>query len=231
MTTVFIICAALGSAILIIQLVMLLMGFGFDHDVGDGHAFDFGGDHDASFGDQHFELGGDHDAGAIGDHDIGGDTHLDAAHDHDVHEHGSSWFFSVLSVRSVVAALAFFGLAGLAMDAGGAPIYITIVIACGAGAVAMVIVAWLMRLMYSLNAEGNVHIELAVGLPASVYLRVPGKRSGTGKVTVKVQDRTMEYLAMTDGGALPTGVPVMVVGVIGPDTLEVAPIQEGKEKT
>lgn len=120
MTTVFIICAALGAAILIIQLVMLLMGFGFDHDVGDGHAFDFGGGHDASFGDHHFELGGDYDAGAIGNHDIGGDTRLDAAHDHDVHEHGSSWFFSVLSVRSVVAALAFFGLAGLAMDAGGA---------------------------------------------------------------------------------------------------------------
>ena len=222
MTTVFIVCAALGSAILIIQLIMLLMGFGFDHDVGDGHAFEFSGDHDGSFGDHSFEAGGDHD--------IGADGHFDAAHDHDVHDHGSSWFFSVLSVRSVVAALAFFGLAGLAMDAGGAPIYITLVIACGAGAVAMIIVAWLMRLMYSLNVEGNVHIEMTVGLPASVYLRVPGKRSGAGKVTVKVQDRTMEYLAMTDGGALATGSPVMVVGVIGPDTLEVAPIEEGKEK-
>jgi hypothetical protein len=221
MTTVFIVCAALGSAILIIQLIMLLMGFGFDHDVGDGHAFEFGG-HDGSVGDHSFEVGGDHD--------VGGEGHFDAAHDHDVHDHGSSWFFSVLSVRSVVAALAFFGLAGLAMDAGGAPIYITVVIACGAGAVAMIIVAWLMRLLYSLNAEGNVRIEMAVGMPASVYLRVPGKRSGSGKVTVKVQERTMEYLAMTDGGALPTGAPVMVVGVIGPDTLEVAPIEEGKEK-
>jgi len=85
--------------------------------------------------------------------------------------------------------------------------------------------------LYSLNAEGNVHIERAVGLPASVYLRIPGKRSGTGKVTVKLQDRTMEYLAMTEGGALPTGAPVMVVGVIGPDTLEVAPAPEGKENS
>ena len=231
MTTVFIVCAALGSAILIIQLIMLLMGFGFDHDIGDGHAFDFGGDHDASFGDHHIEFGGDHNAGAIGDHDVGAGGHLDAAHSHDVHDHGCSWFFSMVSVRSVVAALAFFGLAGLAMDAGGAPVYITFVVACGAGAVAMIIVAWLMRLLYSLNAEGNVHIERAVGLPASVYLRIPGKRSGTGKVTVKLQDRTMEYLAMTEGGALPTGAPVMVVGVIGPDTLEVAPAPEGKENS
>jgi len=30
---------------------------------------------------------------------------------------------------------------------------------------------------------------------------------------------------------LPTGAPVMVVGVIGPDTLEVAPAPEGKENS
>ncbi len=234
MTTVFIICAALGSAILIIQLIMLLMGVGFDHDVGDGHVFEFGGDHDGSLGDHSFDVAGDHDASALGgDHDVGADGHLDVAHDHDAHghhahDHGSSWFFSVLSVRSVVAALAFFGLAGLAMDAGGAPIYITIVVACGAGAVAMVIVAWLMRLLYSLNAEGNVHIDMAVGLPGFVYLNVPGGGAGSGKVTVEIQGRSMEFLAMTDGDPLPTGAPVMVVGVIGPDTLEVAPLPEEK---
>jgi len=230
MITVFIICATLGSTVLVVQFILLLFGVGFGHDIGDGHSVDFSGEHDVSFGDQHFEFGGDHDGGAIGDHDMGADGHLDAAHGHDVHDHGSSWFFSVLSVRSVVAALAFFGLAGLAMDAGGAPPYIAFVVACGAVAVAMVIVAWLMRLLYSIDSEGNVHIESAVGLPASVYLRIPGKRSGAGKVTVKVQNRTMEYLAMTDGGALPTGAPVMVVGIIVPDTLEVASVPEGKEK-
>ncbi len=200
MTTVFIICAALGSAILIIQLIMLLMGFGFDSDVGDG----LGGDVDGL------------DAGADGDLDLSQDQ-------------GSSWFFSVLSVRSVVAALAFFGLAGLAMEAGGAPVYITVVVACGAGAVAMIIVAWLMRLLYSLSAEGNIHIARAVGLPGFVYLYVPGARAGSGKVTVEIQGRSMEFLAMTDGAPLPTGSPITVVGVIGPDTLEVTPAHEGKE--
>ena len=49
-------------------------------------------------------LGGDHDAG--GDHDVAHDAgHHEAGHDHD-----SSWLVGVLTFRTLVAALAFFGV-------------------------------------------------------------------------------------------------------------------------
>jgi hypothetical protein len=60
-----------------------------------------------------------------------------------------------------------------------------------------------------------------VGQRGTVYLRVPGGRSGTGKIQFNLQNRTVEYLAVTAGEELPTGTKVIVVGVVDPTTLEV----------
>ena len=48
-------------------------------------------------------------------HDFAGDVSGDAGHAAGAsHVHGSTWMFGVISFRTVVAALTFFGLAGLA---------------------------------------------------------------------------------------------------------------------
>ena len=47
-----------------------------------------------------------------------------------------------------------------------------------------------------------------------------------GKVTLSLQNRTVEYQAMTSRQELPTGAKVVVVGVISPDTVEVLPATE-----
>jgi hypothetical protein len=52
---------------------------------------------------------------------------------------------------------------------------------------------------------------------------VPGQRAGVGKVTLKLQNRTVEYQALTPYQQLPTGSKVVVTAVLGPDTVEVAP--------
>lgn len=59
-----------------------------------------------------------------------------------------------------------------------------------------------------------------MGMPVSVYLSIPGNRTGAGKVTIKIENRTMEYSAATRGDALPTGAHVEVVGVLAPNMLE-----------
>ena len=133
-----------------------------------------------------------------------------------------SWFFSVLSLKSLVAAVAFFGLGGIAADSFGLPSYIAILSGLVAAAFAMVLVAWLMHLLYDLRSDGTVHIENTLGLPAEVYLSIPAHNTGVGKVTVTVQNRTMEYKALTEGHALDTGTPVMVTDIAAEDTLKVA---------
>ena len=204
MTTVFLICAAIGGTILVFQFVLTMIGLG-------GEAFDL----DLPDGDADIDL--DFDA----DVDVGGDT--DLGH----HGHvGSSWLFGVISFRTMVAALAFFGLAGLTAQKAGASALNTLLIAVGAGAAAMYGVYWMMRGLYSLRSEGTARIGRAVGRHATVYVTIPGSQSGSGKIQMNLQDRTMEYLAMTSGEKLPPGAKVEVVGVITPTTVEVQPVLE-----
>ena len=71
-----------------------------------------------------------------------------------------------------------------------------------------------------------MHIGRAVGTTGTVYLSVPGKNGGAGKVTVKVQNRTVEYQAVTSQETLATGTAVQVIAVVGPDTVEVISVAQ-----
>jgi len=85
-----------------------------------------------------------------------------------------------------------------------------------------------MRSLSTLKAEGTVRIQRAVGKHATVYVPIPGEDGGTGKIQMSLQNRTMEFLAMTHGEKLPSGVKVVVVGVITPTTVEVQPVLESE---
>src|SRR5207302_3380790 len=116
------------------------------------------------------------------------------------------------------------GLAGLAASARTpeAPL-LPLSIALAAGGAAMAVVAWVMQSLAKLQSDGSVRIERALGAPATVYLTIPARNSGAGKVHVKVQNRLMEYQAITSQHQeLPTGANVVVVAVVSPSTLEVA---------
>ncbi|HWB08187.1 MAG TPA: hypothetical protein VG826_03140 [Pirellulales bacterium] len=151
-----------------------------------------------------------------------------AGHDatHEVSHHETASFIRMLTFRTVVAALTFFGLAGLAGGSTGAPGELTFVMALAAGGAAMYGVHWLMQSLKRLRADGTVRIERAIGRPGTVYLRIPANKSGAGKIQVNVQNRTMEYEAMTACDMLPVGAKVVVVNVLGPDTVEVEPVPE-----
>jgi hypothetical protein len=122
-----------------------------------------------------------------------------------------------------VAALTFFGLGGLAAMQARLDDAFTVVVAVAAGGGAMFLVAALMRGLGKLRADGTVRIERAVGKTGTVYLKVPAHKGGAGKVHLQLQNRTVEYQAVTPSEELPTGAKVVVVNVIGSDTVEVIP--------
>ncbi len=214
MTSVFIVCAAIGGTILVCQLVMMLIGLG-------GHAFmdaDMPADVGHGFGGD-FHAGGDGlhgDAGLHTDH-AGGDS----ADSEQGIQHGSTWLFNVLSFRTITAALTFFGLAGWTAQSAEMSPPTALLVAVAAGVAAMYAVYWLMQCLYRLQADGNVRIQRSVGQHGNVYLRIPANRSGSGKIQFNLQNRIMEYLAVTDGPELPTGAKVVIVGIVNPTTLEV----------
>lgn len=162
--------------------------------------------------------------GMSGDHDVDGDTHgeLSAGDgDHGADHHSSTWFFGIITFRTAIAAVTFFGLGGMiaySSDMAEGP---SLVIAALSGAAAMYAMHWLMRQLKRLRADGSVRIDGAIGMTGNVYLRVPGSHQGAGKIHVNLQNRTIELIAWTNQIDLPTGAPVVVTKVIGPDSVEV----------
>ena len=195
METVYLVCAILGGTLMLCQFVLTLIGLGGHHEIG--------GDHDGDAGAPHQDVGHHHEPG---------------------HSDENAWFFKLLTFRTIVAAVLFFGLAGLGASARIAePPLLPLLIAVAAGGAAMVVVAWVMQALAKLQSDGSVRIERAVGAPATVYLTIPAQKGGAGKVQVKVQNRLMEYQAITSQlQELPTGASVVVVGVVSPGTVEVA---------
>jgi membrane protein implicated in regulation of membrane protease activity len=162
---------------------------------------------------------------------VGGHHDGDVAHDADAsHADGpgdsghDASFVKWLSLKTIVACLTFFGLAGLAAEKGGLSWTVSLAIALLSGTAAVVFVALLMAGLGRLQSKGNLDLQNAVGSVAKVYLRVPAGRRGAGKVTLEVQGRYVEAEAVTGGGELPVGAAVRVIGVAGPLTLEVSPV-------
>lgn len=135
---------------------------------------------------------------------------IDADADHDF-----------LSIRAMAAGLAFFGLAGMWVQATGRGIWLALAVAAVVGGAALAAVAWAMRQMMRLERDGTVRMESAVGSAAVVYLGIPGG-TAPGKVHITLGGRTVECQAVSEK-PLATGTPVVVVDVLGPGTLEVVP--------
>ncbi|MEW6741212.1 MAG: hypothetical protein AB1486_00510 [Planctomycetota bacterium] len=200
MESLFFWCAVVGGTVLVIQTLMLLLG----------------------------GLGGDTEAHTDVDHDVGTtEVHgHDMSHDSTVTDAQHALFLKLLSLKTIVAFLTFFGLAGLSAVHAGTEAIPTLLIALGAGIAAMVAVAYLMAGLSRLQARGNINLQNAIGHPGKVYLRIPPHRAGPGKVTVVFQGRSVECKAVTGGLEIPTGARVWVVGLSGSDTLEVAPMEK-----
>lgn len=142
---------------------------------------------------------------------------------------GTSDGLHLLSVRALSAGLGFFGVGGMAGMSTGLGILIALPLGIVLGTGAMIGTALVTRWMLSLEDDGTVSIDGAVGSTGTVYLAIPGERQGAGKVHLTLQNRTVEYQAVTSQGALPTGASVLVVDVVGPDTVDVVPDPISKE--
>jgi len=192
METFYLICAGAGGALIVCQFLAALFGLVGDHDT-DTHTGD-------------------------ADHDVH-DTHHETQHDQD---HASNWFLGLLTFRSVAAAVTFFGLGGMTATYYGATPVGSFTTAIVAGIGALYLVASLMKAMAKLKADGSVRMERAIGQVGRVYLTIPAKRAGQGKVTLNVQNRTVECQALSSEGELSTGTAVKVIALIGPNLVEVA---------
>lgn len=145
------------------------------------------------------------------------DGHVDAGHLGGHHSFSASGIFSV---RTLIIFLTVFGWMGIACSRAGIPKFFTVLLALMVGLLAMVLVAWIFYSLYKLSESGTMNLENTIGLSGSVYLTIPAKRSGKGKVQLVVQGATQEIDAITyDQEDYKTGMNVTVIEKIDDNTV------------
>lgn len=155
------------------------------------------------------------DAGADSDFSDGGDVETD---------HSGADFFRVLSIRTVTAGITFFGLTGMAGTKLEMRQGIVFAIAAVCGLIALVIVYFLYRLISHFRSDGSVSDSTLPGSEGNVYVRIPPRRSGSGKVIVNQQGRSMEYEAFSDfERELAAGEPIVVKEVLSSTQVLIEP--------
>lgn len=196
-------CAALpATAILIIQTILLLMGVGGE------------GDADA-------DVDGDVSDALADDIDADFDADLDADFESDGAQHAAG--VRIFTVRGLVAFFAVGGWLGIAMIDLNLSSGLASVIAIAGGLVALISVAYILKLFLSLQESGNVSIKNAVSHTGTVYITIPPERKGQGKVIVLFNERLMELDAVTDEKkAIKAGRQIKVTGLASDNTLIVS---------
>jgi len=146
-----------------------------------------------------------------------GDSDMDAAGDHDGDfsgDHGDG--MNIFSVKSILSFLMFYGWGGLAAIEKGMHVWwgvsgISLVI----GTVMMLFTAWIFFMLLKLQSSGTLNIDNALGKEAEVYLTIPAKKSGNGKVQIIIQNGYKTLDAVTeDTEDIHTGSFVEVIDVV-----------------
>lgn len=227
-----------ATLLLLLQTLMLLFGLGNDSD-GDADAdvdldgdgipdLDLDGDGVPDLdldGDGIPDLDGDMDGDFDADTDLDTDGDADADGGGDADVGGHSGLFAGLklfTLRGIVAFFAVCGWGGLwLLRMGMHPIF-AVFLAIAMGFWAMLLMALFLRVALKLQDDGTLDFRNALGTAGTVYLTIPARRAGEGKVHVVVQDQLRELEAVTDEETpIPTGSEIVVVGLSGGNTLVV----------
>ncbi|MBO9198982.1 MULTISPECIES: hypothetical protein [Niastella] len=128
----------------------------------------------------------------------GGDTDHADGHADGSAEHDEGMPHQFFTLKNMIAFFTMFGWVGIAAHAGGMSKTATIILALAGGTTIVLLMVLIISNMSRLRHSGTLEIENAINLTGSTYLFIPAKRSGTGKVHIKVQGSLRELPAMTD---------------------------------
>lgn len=148
------------------------------------------------------------------------DVDVDISDDINIDIHDSSDGLSLITVRGMVAFFSVGGWSGLVAATGGLPTVLSIIIAFIAGSISLVGIAFLFKFSLKLQGSGNLQIANAIGKTGKVYIPIPANRSGSGQITILIQERLVELSAVTNNDRmLKTGEFVTVLELVDEQTV------------
>ncbi len=150
----------------------------------------------------------------IGDTDADAGTAADLSFDSNGDTLDTGGAIQLFSVRNVVNFLIGVGWGGVCFWNVFENKHLVTIVSFICGLAFVVAFLWMFRMLMKLQRSGNFQIQACVGMTCSVYLRIPARRKGVGKVQISYHGSVLELDALTDGDFLPTGSKVKVVEVI-----------------
>lgn len=159
---------------------------------------------------------GDHDLDMDGGADVGD---LDGD---DVSGHDAVDGFHLFSVKGIIIFFTAFSWIGIGIYRAGFGGILAVLIGSVVGVLCMTLLAWIFLMLHRLSETGNFEIKNTLAKKGKVYLKIPEKRTGRGKITMVVQSSSRELMAMTDGDEISTGASIQVIDIIDDTTVLVA---------
>jgi len=155
--------------------------------------------------------------GGDSDH-MSADGHVDVSVESD-----SGIDFQFITLKNLVAFFTIFSWTGIVSIHGGLNNGITVLLSSVAGLLMMVIMASIVYFMGKLAETGTLNLTNALGKTGTVYLTIPAKREGMGKVQIQVQGlQTLDAITDRDTD-IKTGSIVTVKSIINQEILLVEP--------
>lgn len=142
---------------------------------------------------------------------FGTDTDADMSFD------GGSGDFPFFSAKAIVAFFTFFGWTGILMINQDKALFSVLFASLISGLLAMFLVSYLFKIFNRLTETGNFDPLEMTFQTGHVYLRIPGKQIGKGKIHITINNKLIEVDAVTDGPEIPFGFEVKVIEVVQPD--------------
>lgn len=137
---------------------------------------------------------------------------------------------ALFSLRGIMSFGAIAGWSGLVMRGAGIPLGVNVLLAAAFGFLAMVGIAWIMKLASKLQQNGNLDIGYAVGRVGTVYIPIPPNMTGTGKINLTIQERFVEIDAKTAADRkLGTGESVRITATDPAGMVIVEPVMKKEE--
>lgn len=121
--------------------------------------------------------------------------------------------FQLFSFRNLINFLMGFGWTGVAFYHSIQNQMFLIILATLVGIVFVVIFFVVIKQILKLTEDNTFNIDKLIGKTAEVYLRIPGSRSGNGKIQVSLNGTNHELLAITETGEIASGSLVRIIRV------------------
>lgn len=130
----------------------------------------------------------------------------------------------IISLRSLITFTTFFGWGGIVAMERDLSTGKVVMLAFLAGFLAMVALAYALSQMLKLQESGTVDVINAISKEGQVYLRIPVAKDGKGMIHVNMENKLMEFEAISDGAEIPTGSKVRITDVLNKNVMLVTAI-------